>query len=576
MLLNRYLLELAGDVRWHILARSALGLAVTGTRVAQALLIAYAVASVFAGADVSELGSLAVALTATIVLRAALLWLSDVAAQWVANRTRLRLRERLYRRLIALGPGEVNQRRTGEIRAALVEGIESLQVYFGRYLPGLVQTLIAPVLIMAFLLSVDPVLTAIVAGAAAFAVIAPLLWFGAFEKGSDEVWGAIGELDAEFVDTIQGLPTVKAFNASRRRRAQLDAQAEHVRKLSMRQLHYALMHGGIQRMGTLGGFAAALVYAVFAYANGTLEAVSLLVVVFLVPEVFRPLDALASLIHDAFGAVSAADGISALLAQRPSAPPAVAVHDVDFLDPSVEFDSIEFGYAGRTQPALDDVSFTVAAGETVAVVGPSGSGKTTLVSLLLRFFDPDRGAVRIGGVDLRSLPADRLYGMVAVVSQDTYLFHGTIADNIALARPDATLDEIRSAAAAAGIDEFIAGLPDGYDTAVGERGLTLSGGQRQRVAIARALLKDAPILVLDEATSSVDAANEAAIQATLDSVSRDRTTLVIAHRLSTTRRANRVVVLDRGRVAEVGTHEALSNNGGVYAALTAAQQVMTG
>jgi ATP-binding cassette subfamily C protein CydD len=577
MLLNRDLLVLARDVRWHILARALLGLTVTGTRVVQALLIATAVADVFAGAHVSDLGPVAASLAATIAIRAGLLWLTDVAGQWVANQTRLRLRERLYRRLIALGPGEVNQRRTGEIRAALVEGVEALQTYFGRYLPGLAQTLVAPVLILVFLLTVDPVLTAIVAGAAVFAVLAPLAWFSAFEKSSDQVWNAIGALDADFVDTIQGLPTLKAFNASARRRGQLDAQAEQVRRLSMAQLHYALMHGGIQRLGTLGGFAGALVYAVFAYAAGNLNATALLVVVFLVPEVFRPLDQLAGLIHDAFSAVSAAEGINKMLALRPAAPPVIDDRSrVETLEPSVEFDAVKVTYAGRTQAAVDDVSFTIAPGETVAVVGPSGSGKTTLVSLLLRFFDPDSGAVRIGGIDLRTVPTDRLYQMVAVVAQDTYLFHGTIADNIALGRPGAGLDEIRSAAVAAGIDDFVAELPDGYHTPVGERGLTLSGGQRQRVAIARALLKDAPILVLDEATSSVDAANEAAIQATLEAVAKDCTTLVIAHRLSTTRSADRVVVLDNGRIAEIGTHEALSNNGGVYASLTAAQRLMTG
>jgi ATP-binding cassette subfamily C protein CydD len=576
MLLNRDLLVLAGDVRWHILARAALGLMVTGTRVVQAVLIAHAVAQMFTGARVSDLARIAVGLAVTVVVRALLLWLSDVTSQWVANQTKLRLRERLYRQLIVLGPGQVNQRRTGEIRAALVEGVESLQTYFGRYLPGLAQTLIAPVLILAYLLTVDPVLTAIVTGAAVFTVLAPLVWYAAFEKGSAKVWDAIGAFDADFVDTIQGLPTLKAFNASGRRRVQLDAQAEHVRRISMGQLHYGLMHAGIQRLGTLGGFAVALIYAVFAYAGGNLNAASLLIVVFVVPEVFRPLDQLSGLIHDAFSAVSAADGINKLLTLSPTAPPIAQIGSAQTLEASVEFDHVDLTYPGRAEPAVDDVSFTIAPAETVAVVGPSGSGKTTLVSLLLRFFDPDAGAVRIGGVDLRTLPTDKLYAMVAVVSQDTYLFHGTIADNIALGRPGASVDDIRGAAVAAGVDDFVTELPEGYDTPVGERGLTLSGGQRQRVAIARALLKNAPILILDEATSSVDAASEAAIQATLETVARDRTTLVIAHRLSTTRSASRVVVLDRGRVAEAGTHDGLQSNGGVYAALNAAQRVMTG
>lgn len=577
MLLNRRLLALAREVRRPILVRALLGLAVVSTRVAQALLVADALARVFGGAAVADLTGTATWLAVVVLARAVLLWVCDQASQWVADRTKLRLRERLYRRLVELGPGHLGRSRTGEVRAALVDGVESLETYFGRYLPSLVQTLVGPVVILAYLVTVDPVLTAVVFGAAVFTVVAPLLWYAAFASGSSKVWTAIGTFDADFVDSVQGLATLKAFNASARRRAELDVQAEQVRRVGMRQLHYGLMHGGVQRLGTLGGFTAALVYAVFAYSGGTLSTESLLAVVFLVPEVFRPLDQLAGLVHEAFGAVGAADGIAALLETEP---PAVLAGDPVVgagaaLVPSVRFDAVTLTYPGRERPAVDEVSFTVAPGETVAVVGPSGSGKTTLVSLLLRFLDPGHGAVLIGGVDVRALPPERLYAMVGVVSQDTYLFHGTIAENIALGRPGASPAQIRDAAVAAGVHDFVAGLPDGYDTQVGERGLTLSGGQRQRVAIARALLDDAPILVFDEATSSVDAANEAAIQATIDAVARDRTTLVIAHRLSTIQSADRIVVLDAGRVAEIGTHAALESNGGVYASLTAAQTAMT-
>jgi ATP-binding cassette subfamily C protein CydD len=481
-------------------------------------------ARVFAGAPVTDLVWTAAWLAVTIVVRTALMWVADQASQWVSNQTKLRLRERLYRRLIELGPGQLGGRRTGEIRAALVEGIEALETYFGRYLPALVQTFVGPIVIIGYLLTVDATLTGIVFGAALFTVLAPLIWFGAMEKRSAQVWDAIGTFDADFVDSIQGLPTLKAFNASTRRHMQLDEQAEHVRRVSMGQLHYALMHAGIQRLGTLGGFAAALIYAVFAYSGGGLAATSLLLVVFLVPEVFRPLDQLAGLIHDAFGAVSAAEGIQKMLELKPLAAPS-GHRRGDALTPSVEFENVSFTYPGRDRPAVDGVS---------------------------------------------------LHRVVAVVSQDTYLFHGTVRDNIELGRSGATDDQIRAAAVAAGVDAFVAELPDGYDTQVGERGLTLSGGQRQRVAIARALLADAPILVLDEATSSVDAANEAAIQATLDAISRERTTLVIAHRLSTIRAADRIVVLDEGRVSETGTHDTLHQGGGVYATLTAAQHVMTG
>ena len=207
----------------------------------------------------------------------------------------------------------------------------------------------------------------------------------------------------------------------------------------------------------------------------------------------------------------------------------------------------------------------------MAVVGRSGAGKSTLSSLLLRYFDPTEGAISIGGRDLRTVPLARLRAAIAVVAQDTYLFHGTLADNIRLGRPDATDAEVETAARAARIHDFVATLPDGYATQISERGLSLSGGQRQRIAIARAFLKDAPILVLDEATSNVDAESEAAIHAALDQLTADRTVLVIAHRLTTVRNASRIVVLEAGHVVEVGTHQDLLTRAEVYSELVAAQ-----
>ena len=207
----------------------------------------------------------------------------------------------------------------------------------------------------------------------------------------------------------------------------------------------------------------------------------------------------------------------------------------------------------------------------MALVGPSGAGKTTIVSLLLRFFDADAGAIRIGGVDVRDMSLADIRRQIALVAQDTYLFHGTIADNLRIAKPDATDAEISAAARAAQIDDFIRALPEGYQTEVGERGAQLSGGQRQRIAIARALLKDAPILILDEATSSVDPASERAIQTALEALLEARTTIVIAHRLSTIRKADRILVLNEGTVVEHGTHDELVTRGGLYSKLTLAQ-----
>jgi len=231
---------------------------------------------------------------------------------------------------------------------------------------------------------------------------------------------------------------------------------------------------------------------------------------------------------------------------------------------------VDFGYRGHA-PLFEGLSLDFPARETTAIVGATGSGKSSLTKLLLRFYDPASGAVELDGTDLRQLKLSDLRGSIGLVSQDVFLFHGSIAQNIAYSRPDASLDEIKAAARAAELDEWVATLPDGYDTVVGERGQKLSGGQRQRVSIARAVMKDPPILILDEATSAVDNETEAAIQRSMERIAQDRTTVVIAHRLSTIRSADRILVLDRGEVVEQGHHEQLVDQGGLYAQLWGVQ-----
>jgi ATP-binding cassette subfamily C protein CydCD len=241
--------------------------------------------------------------------------------------------------------------------------------------------------------------------------------------------------------------------------------------------------------------------------------------------------------------------------------------------PSIAFQRVGFSYGPGEPQALQDVSFTVGTGQTVALVGRSGAGKSTCANMLMRFWDPQSGAIRLGGHDLREYELDRLRGHIALVSQDTFLFNTTIRENLRMAREDASEADIETAAKLANASEFIEAMPDGYDTVVGERGMQLSGGQRQRISIARAMLKDAPVLVLDEATSHLDAVNEQQVREALRRLMKGRTTLVIAHRLSTVRDADRIVVLDAGLRVEEGTHRELLESGGLYARLVSAQLV---
>jgi ATP-binding cassette subfamily B protein len=239
---------------------------------------------------------------------------------------------------------------------------------------------------------------------------------------------------------------------------------------------------------------------------------------------------------------------------------------------AIAFEAVTFAYHADESPVLRELAFHVQPGETVALVGPSGAGKSTCVSLLLRFWDPQKGTIRLGGVDLRDFPLDDLRRRIAIVQQDNYLFNTSIRENVRLGKPHASDDEIAVAARAANIHEFIMRLPEGYDTVVGERGAKLSGGQRQRLALARAFLKDAPLLVLDEATSNLDSENERLIKAAVARLMTGRTTLVIAHRLSTILSADRVVMIDHGQVVASGRHADLVAADGPYAQLIAAQR----
>jgi ABC-type multidrug transport system fused ATPase/permease subunit len=368
----------------------------------------------------------------------------------------------------------------------------------------------------------------------------PRFWDATLLRRGRGRWAAFAALASDYLEATQGMATLRAFGADGTLGARLAGRAHGLYLTTMRQLRISLVETGISTFFVQAGAAAAILAA--ATVGSAWE---VFVVLVIAVECFRPVKGLSDAWHAGYLGITAVDGIEALLAASP------AVEDRgtrrDFPDaPAVTFEHVTFTYPGAPRPAVRDVSFTVEPGRTVALTGPSGAGKSTLAALLHRHHDPDQGRITIGGIDVRDLTLDALRGDVAVVAQDTYLFHGTVAENLRLARPDATDEDLMAAARLAAAHDFIAELPGGYDTPLGERGATLSGGQRQRLAIARALLADAPVLVLDEATSHVDARTEQA----LSEVRRGRTCLMIAHRPDTIRQADHVVTLENGTPLE--------------------------
>ncbi|WP_342237213.1 ABC transporter ATP-binding protein [Inquilinus sp. OTU3971] len=571
MMINRTMLSLAGPVGGEVALGAGLGLAVTAANLGQGVLLALVAGGLLQGQGLAPVLPWIGLLAGLVLLRAGLVWLAELAAQRAAQKTKLALRRRLFERLLQLGPGFATERRTGEIQATLVGGVEAVEAYVARYLPSVIVAVLGPLAVLVCLAVLDPTSAAVLA---VFVILAPLvnsLWLAWRMPRSTGIFAAMAVFGAFLLDSIQGLVTLKAFNAVGRRRQELSEHAARLRRESMRELSVTLMRDGVTTLCSLGGVAAVLAWGAWRVSAGELAPAGLLLALFLAREAFRPIERMDQALHAAWAGIGAGKEIAALLAAQPAVIDAPRLPTPAPLAAGIAFDRVSFAYDGAEGPTLDEVSLRVEEGEVVALVGPSGAGKSTIVALLLRFFDPARGGIRVGGIDIRDLPLAVLREKIAVVSQDTHLFPGTVADNLRIARPEAGLDELVEATRAANAHDFIQSLPEGYDTEVGERGALLSGGQRQRIAIARALLKNAPILVLDEATSSVDAASEQAIQDALERLFRNRTTLVIAHRLSTIRKADRILVLDQGRVVEEGRHEALLADGRRYARLAQAQ-----
>ncbi|WP_448514348.1 ABC transporter ATP-binding protein [Parathermosynechococcus lividus] len=427
------------------------------------------------------------------------------------------------------------------------------------------------------------VTTTVIAIGGIFVVLAPTVAFWGMLPMPFILWGSLvfqrrlapryadvrekaGRLNERLANNITGIQTIKSFTAERYELERLRIDSDAYQQSNRRAIRLSAAYIPLIRFVILFGFTGTLVLGGFAAFNGHLDVGAYSTMVYLIQRLLWPLTRLGETLDQYQRAMASTQRVLNLL----ETPIAIRTGDRP-LDPSrvkgeVAFRDVSFAYAGRSA-VLKHINLTIPAGQTVAIVGSTGSGKSTLVKLLLRFYEVQQGCVCIDGIDIREYRLQDLRAAIGWVSQDVFLFHGTVFENIAYGTFDATLTEVIQAAKMAEAHEFIEQLPQGYDTVVGERGQKLSGGQRQRLAIARAILKDPPILVLDEATSAVDNETEAAIQRSLAHITEHRTTIAIAHRLSTIRHANCIYVMEQGNIVEQGTHEALLAQEGLYYSL---------
>jgi ATP-binding cassette, subfamily B, bacterial len=457
-------------------------------------------------------------------------------------------------------------RATGDLMAVVNDDVNQLERFLDRGANELLQVLTTVTLIGAIFFYLAPGIAWL-----AFMPIPAILW-GSFlfqrrlEPRYARVRERAGAVNAELSNHLGGIATIKSFTAEDDSVDRISRASDEYREANRGAIRLSSAFSPLIRVVILVGFTATLVWGGFRALDGGLEVGAYSVMVFLTQRLLWPLTRLGETFDLYQRAMASTNRILDVLDTRSTIPDGTIALPREAVLGAIRFDGVTFAY----HPGFDvltDITVLADAGRTTAFVGATGAGKTTVIKLLLRFYDPTAGGITLDGTDLRSLRIRDLRRAIGLVSQDVFLFHGTVSDNIAYGMPDADLAAIRRAAEVAEAHDFILRLPDGYDTIVGERGQKLSGGQRQRISIARAVLVDPPILVLDEATSSVDNETEAAIQRSLDRMSEGRTTIVIAHRLSTIRHADLIYVLDAGRVAQVGTHDELVSTPGIYRAL---------
>ncbi|EHQ91054.1 ABC transporter ATP-binding protein [Desulfosporosinus youngiae] len=541
-----------------------------------AALAAYMVGLAMLGQLKGEFASLFAYLSLCILLRAVMYYGEMWFGHDVAYRVLKDFRISLYAKIDKLSPAFLLKKHSGQIGSTLMSDVEVLEWFlahtFGTFLvalgvTGLILVLLAKIHIaLAVLMLIFGVLTG----------WTPFLLKKQADSQGTEVRARLAEANGVTIEGVQGLREILSLNYLERYKLKnkesmqrlYDAQLRYGKRLGTESMLMQIFIGvfTVIVMGVTAGFV----------AQGSVEFAIYPMVVILSALLFNPIIEVCAAARNLGLVFAAADRIQRVLESEPVVKDEGPSIKVDQLAPKVSFENVSFRYDRDLEDVLHGVSFEAEPGQTVALVGPSGAGKTTCVSLLLRYWEVGAGAVKIGGRDIREMSLDNLRDLTSAVLQDVYLFNVSVRENIRLGRPGAGDAQVEEAAKAAYAHDFIMGLPEGYDTVTGERGFQLSGGQRQRIAISRAILKNSPILILDEAVSSLDTENERYIQKALKEQSKNRTTLVVAHRLSTIMAADKLVVINQGRVMQVGTHETLIKEEGFYKNLVAAQFDKTG
>jgi ATP-binding cassette subfamily C protein CydD len=551
----------------------AVGLGIAGgfVLIAQALIVARVVQRVMIdGAGYREVLPQLLGLPPLMLVRAGLSWASERVAFSVSAVIRQEVRNDLFQRLLDAGPLRLKGDRAGEVATVIVDGVEALEGYYSRYLPHLAVMAMVPLSILAAVAHADWISAGIMLFTAPFIPFFTILIGRGAERLNQRQWQSLARLGGYFLDRVNGLATLRMFNASRREAAMIAAISDDYRRATMSVLYVAFLSALVLEFFATVSVALMAVIIGFRLLKGGMAFQDGFTVLLLAPEFYLPLRLMGNYYHARMEAIGAAERIFSLL-DTPVAPRPAAPRPLPAISPlRICLEDVSFRYTPDSAPAINGVTLSLTSGERVALVGPSGAGKSTLAALLLGFALPEQGRVLVNGVDLAECDPDQWRRLVAWVPQRPHIFHGTMRDNIRLGRQDATDLDILRAAGQARCEGFIARLPLGLDTVIGEQGAGLSGGQARRIALARVFLKDSPLIITDEPTAGLDARSEAMVREALKELAGGRAVLSIAHRLATLEDADRVVVMNEGRIVEQGGYHELKGAGGLFARMAAA------
>lgn len=527
-------------------------------------------AVIFHQASPNQVMPWAGAMAALFLVRSGLIFLSEQVSFDAAAIIRQNLRNRLFSHVQLLGPLYLSRESSGDIATVIIDGVEALEAYYARYLPAMSLAGLVPLSILAFVLPLDW------QSALVLMLTAPLIPFfmiligkGA-ERLNQKQWKQLARMGGHFLDVIQGLTTLKLFNASRREAQVIARISDDYRQATMKVLRVAFLSALALEFFATVSIAIVAVLIGFRLLFGELDFFVGFFILLLAPEFYLPLRSLGTHYHARMDAIGAAGRMVEILHTSPPESPSTAQSLLHGKLLRVDFHEVHFSYEEQ-RTALAGIEFSVRAGERVALVGPSGGGKSTVVNMLLGFIRPGKGNVRVNGLDLNRLDREQWRKRLAWVPQNPRLFHGSIRDNVCLGLSEVPEQAIWTAARAARADGFIRHLPEGLDTLVGEGRRGLSGGEVQRLALTRAFLRDAQLVILDEPTANLDRKSERYIQLAIDELAKHRTLIIVAHRLATVRKADRILVLDRGLIVEDGSHQRLLGAGGLYSSLINAQ-----